>query len=304
MNKMNNTINTDDYFESKILDYQRAIENQRQFEADDIFIKICEIYKPEKYLLTWQRQYLYLYDSIDDFKQEYMKVFVTALRKWKPREERKKSRYGGAGTFKNYFWGSLNHNFINLVKSIEGAAKRNVSVRCPECSKWHNPISTHIIKNHADILWSKLNADGIDIDTIVECPFCKSNIYKGKAGLTGNGLIKKHILSKHLYMLFDAFGEKHTDFIGGNVKYFSADTNYENDNEYSSIYDTTPSSQSLLDKLLTTELSEIQKKMIDNIISKKGTQFKYSYKMYKCSEAHFNEELEKLKDKIILFEDI
>lgn len=292
----------EEYFESKILEYQESLENNNKDKSNELFKKICDIYKPDKYINTWQKQYQYLYDSPDDFRQEYMKIFVTTLKKWKPRELRGKSRYNGGGTFKNYFWGSLSHNFINMVKSVEGSAKRNISTQCPECNEWHNPISLHIMKSHADILWDKLIKDNVNIHSTIECPFCNNSIYKGKVVLSGNELIKKHILSKHLPLLFDAFSEKYPNFVHHSTKHFSVDI--EINDETASIYDSTPSTQTLISKLVNSNLTENQQVMIDHILSKPNVAFQYNEKLYKCSEDEFNDELEELKEKINILQDI
>jgi len=299
--KTNINVVEEEYFETKILEYQKSIENQNKTLSNELFKKICDIYKPEKYINTWQKQYQYLYDSPEDFRQEYMKIFILTLKKWKPRELRGKSRYNGVGSFKNYFWGSLSHNFINMVKAVEGSAKRNISTRCPECDEWHNPISLHIIKKHESVLWDKLTNDGINIHKIIECPFCQNSIYKGKANLSSNELLKKHILSKHLSMLFDSFSEKYPDFVHYNTKHFSVDIDNE---DGSSIYDITPSTQTLISKLTSNNLSDIQKLMIDHILSKPNTAFAYNEKIFKCSEENFHDELEDLKDKINILQDV
>ena len=303
---MSKSISSDyqqEYFENKILDYQKAMEEKRYEDANDIYKKICEIYNPEKYVSIWQRQYQYLYDSKEDFVQDYMGIFVKTLRKWKPREERSESRYHGAGTFKNYFWGSLSHNYINMVKSAEGAAKRNFTTRCPECGDWVNPISTHIIKHHADILWKKLKSDGVDVDTIKSCPFCNNSIYKGKSSSKESDVVKKHILSKHLYMLFEVFSEKHPSVHSGSVKHISADITTDSAEDDFSIYDVTPAPTSLIDKIVSSNLTTVQNMIIENIISKKTHNLKWSKSVYKCTQEEFDEALNGLREKIILLED-
>ena len=82
MNKMikiksNVNVVEEEYFEKKILEYQDSLENNNKTLSNEIFQKICDIYKPEKYIGTWQKQYQYLYDSPEDFKQEYIKLYIT-----------------------------------------------------------------------------------------------------------------------------------------------------------------------------------------------------------------------------------
>lgn len=290
--------------ERRIIEYQIAITNSLMVAADEVYKKICELYKPEKYIGIWQQQYLYLYESQEDFAQEYYRIFIQSLKKWKPKEERGKSRYNGAGTFKNYFWGSLSNNYINVIKSVEGAAKRNVTLRCPECGVWVNPLSTHIIKAHAEILWKRLKKSKVDIDNIEQCPFCKSSIYRGKTVMTENELIKKHILSKHLHLLFEAFSEVHPSFQSGSIKYVSADMKSDSNDESFTIYDVTPGKSSILDQIINSGLTPIQQAIVENIVAKPNAfQLKYSKSMYRCSEDEFNRAVEGLQDKMTLMED-
>jgi hypothetical protein len=294
---------TQEYLESKIIDYQNALENKQYAIAEDVYDKICKLYEPEKFIHIWERQYSYLYDSPEDFKQDYMRIFVQTLRKWKPKDVRAESRYNGTGTFKNYFWGSLSHNYINLIKSAEGAAKRNLTTRCPICSEWHNPLSTHIIKKHPDLLWNKLAESQIDIETFSSCPFCNSHIYKGKHNLPTNELVKRHILSKHLHMLFEIFNEKYPTIHSGSVKHISIDMGSDSEEPFT-VYDITPAPATLLDKIVNSDLTPIQQMIIENIISKKNHVVKYSKKEYKCSEDEFDREMSGLRDKLIYMEDI
>lgn len=289
-----------DYFESKILKYQEAVSTKNKYESEEIFDKIKSMYRPEQYYPLWKKQYKYLYDSDEDFEQDYMRIFIQALLKWRPKNQRTINRYGGAGTFKNYFWGSLSHHYINLVKSMEGAAKRNLTTRCPECGDWVSPISTHIIKKHSDLLFEKLQSDGIEIDAITSCPFCKNLVYKGKANLTENELIKRHILSKHLHMLFDLFYERHPMTHSGSTSTIGIDLNTSTGDENFTVYDVTPSKDSMLQKLMSMELTNLQKDIIENILSKNTINLKYSKSIYNCSVEEFNEAIEMLKENISL----
>jgi hypothetical protein len=303
MPKLKSTDEEQEYLECQIMKYQKAIEDQQFTYADEIYDKICKIYKPGQFISTWQRQYLYLYDSPEDFTQDYMRVFIQTLRKWKPKESRGVSRYNGTGSFKNYFWGSLTHNYVNLIKSVEGAAKRNTTMRCPECNEWHNPLSTHIIKCHPNLLWDKLRKTGVNVNELTTCPFCKNNIYRGKSELPYNELIQKHILSKHLHMLFEAFNDKYPSVHSGSVKHTGIDIAPENEDSFT-VYDVTPAPSSLLDKIMSSNLTPIQQLIIENIISKKNPVVKYSKKEYNCSEGDFNNAMDELQDKIVLMEDM
>jgi hypothetical protein len=290
--------------ESLIIDYQKARAANNKVLSDSFYDDICKLYEPLKYTNTWEKKYSHLYDSPEDFRREYMRIFVITLNKWKPRDQRGESRYNGQGTFKNYFWGSLSHNFINALKSKEGAAKRNITQQCPECLEWVNPIGTHIIKEHPHVLWDKLKSDGIDIHNITSCPFCNNKIYRGKKNISENELIKSHIVSKHLHMLYDAFSSKHKEFTGGGIKITSSDTAFESDGEYYGIDDITPSPMNLIDKLMNSNLTEVQLKIMDNILSKSSTQIKYNKDTYDCSEEEFEQALSGMREKINLMENI
>ena len=110
--------------EELILKYQKAARENSSNDQEALFRRICDLYQPLSYIQKWYPKYQHLCDSEDDFKQDFMRVFCATLIAWKPRNERKVSRYGGKGDFKNFFWGALSHSYINGVKS-EAAGKRN-----------------------------------------------------------------------------------------------------------------------------------------------------------------------------------
>jgi hypothetical protein len=167
-------IKTQENLEKAILKYQDSLLTDNKWAIDKSYKDICKIYPPYLHMQEWWNQYHYLYDSHEDFASDYIKIFCNVLSNWKPRSTRKQSRYGGSGEFKNYFIGALQHNYINLVKA-DNAGKRNPSQKCPVCEKWVNPLSTHILHCHADILWKHLKNTGYVLEEIERCPFCKSH---------------------------------------------------------------------------------------------------------------------------------
>ena len=160
--------------EQAILRYQKSLVSGNKILIDKHYKDICKLYPPMLHMQEWWNQYHYLYDSQEDFAQDYIRIFCNVLSNWKPRGARKKSRYDGSGEFKNYFIGALQHNYINLVKA-DNAGKRNPSCRCPICDKWVNPLSTHLRSHHINLLWEQLLINSIDIDKIKNCPYCKSH---------------------------------------------------------------------------------------------------------------------------------
>ena len=218
--------------ESAILYYQKILAGGNSRLIDQAYKNVCRLYPPLMHLQEWYQQYHYLYDSQEDFQQDYIRIFCNVLSAWKPRGVRKQSRYDGTGEFKNYFIGALQHNYINLVKA-DNAGKRNPSCRCPICDKWVNPLSTHLRTHHVDLLWDQLSINGFDINKIKNCPYCKSHklprSYEclSEEGEICNGTnegcencreaaitkaIKKHMLSKHSSLLFQRFNEIHPNY--------------------------------------------------------------------------------------------
>jgi hypothetical protein len=163
-------LRTQENIEQAILDYQNALRVKNQISINRAYKKVCSLYSPHSHMQEWYGQYHYLYDSFEDFSQDYIRIFCNVLSNWKPRNARKKSRYDGSGEFKNYFIGALQHNFINLVKA-DNAGKRNPSQKCPICDKWVNPLSTHILNHHKDLLWDHLENSNIDLNTLKCCQF-------------------------------------------------------------------------------------------------------------------------------------
>ena len=111
--------------EFAILKYQKALASGQVRIIDNAYKNVIKLYPPMMHLQEWYTQYHYLYDSLEDFQQDYIRIFCNVLSAWKPRNARKASRYDGTGEFKNYFIGALQHNYINLVHT-------NIGVSLPE----------------------------------------------------------------------------------------------------------------------------------------------------------------------------
>jgi hypothetical protein len=309
-----NKARTQENLEHAILKYQKSLTTNNNQLIDKCYKDICKLYPPLMHMQEWWNQYHYLYDSQEDFTQDYIRIFCNVLSNWKPRNVRKKSRYDGSGEFKNYFIGALQHNYINLVKA-DNAGKRNPSQKCPICEKWVNPLSTHILNHHSHILWDHLEATNIKLNEITHCPFCKShkmprtfeclesceNPVPGGCEICKKlitvAALKKHFLSKHSTMLFQKFNELYPNYQTISPRAMSVYMAEEEDDEncyYDHVEDT-----NRLDDLMKYSMSDLETKIITFALN--GTKdIKYDSKLYNCSLDEFQEALENIKNKMAL----
>lgn len=295
MHKKGDTIHSDvqNRLEEAVLNYQLVAKSKKNEDINDAYIKIINLYNPLDFHGAWYDQYKYLYDSQDDFVADYLRVFVTVLLGWKPRSERRKSRYEGSGEFKNYFIGSLYHNFINMVKSDQ-AAKRNLTKQCPICDEWVNPISTHLISCHSSILWNYLEEMNIDIDSLGSCPFC-TNFKISKSATDKNKIIqllKAHFISKHTSLLFHKFNEMYPAISTISPRIVSSFIE-ENDDELD-IYDITEEKNNIVTKLYMMNLNDTERSIVDQILNGEQTPI-YKEDKHKCTKDEWDDAMESLK---------
>lgn len=305
---------TQENLEQAILKYQKSLSTNNNQLIDRDYKEVCKLYPPLMHMAEWWNQYHYLYDSQEDFTQDYIRVFCNVLSNWKPRGIRKKSRYDGTGEFKNYFIGALQHNYINLVKA-DNAGKRNPYQKCPICETWVNPLSTHILNHHGHILWDHLEATNIKIHEISRCPFCKSHkmprtfecLEQCENKISGGcdqckksitiAALKKHFLSKHSSMLFQKFNQLYPNYQTISPRAMSVYMAEEEDDEncyYDHVEDTNK-----LDNLLQYSMSDLESKIINLALN--GTKdLRYDSKVYNCSFDEFQEALENIKNKMAL----
>ena len=292
-NKKTENIDFQEQLENAVIKYQLAVEAGGSFDIEDAYRSIIKLYNPNDFAQTWYEQYKYLFDSYDDFISDYMRVFIVVIMNWKPRNERKKSRYDGSGEFKNYFIGSLHHNYVNLVKS-DKASKRNLTKMCPICMEWVNPMSTHVINHHADLLWNYLLEMNIDVQTLSSCPFCPNfKINKSNSADKIAQLIKNHFLSKHSSMLFHKFNELYPDVSTLSPK-ITTNNHYDDSNGELDIYDITEEKNGFMNKLYSLNLSDLQKTIIEKILN--GDQIIYKSDKYSCSEEEWTNAMIGLRD--------
>lgn len=309
VNPKQKTIDTQASLENYILLYQDAYQSKEHVVAEEYYSHICEEYNPKSYIRKWYSKYGHIYDSLEDFEQEYMCAFLSAVRNWKPRHLRRKSTYDGKGYFMNYFWACLRYKFINEIKAA-ATCKMNVAKQCPLCLDWHSPLSTHLIKQHADILWDHLRESGLILNQLKTCPYCSTiKITKlaackhqtpGCESCNHNHkieLIKKHLLSHHSNYLFERFHALYPEVVTLSSKPISV--NLQEDEDSDSLYDIVPSTP-LVSDLMEQGLTAIQQVIIVRILDHGLTEVKYDTKLYKCSESEFENELEDLKTKLVV----
>jgi hypothetical protein len=289
--------------ESAILAYQKSLVDKDSSSQEKHFKNICEIYKPQEYIPKWYSHYKHLYDSPEDFEQDYMRVFCTTLSAWKPRHLRKPSRYGGKGHFQNFFWGALSHSYINGVKS-EAAAKRNLQQQCPICGDWCNPLSTHLLNHHIDLLWNRLIEMGYVITELTNCPFCRSfklpkqqsmsdEEYKDKITTA----LRKHMVSMHSSVLFETFHEKYPDHVTVSAKSVSVYIHDSNNEEEANAYDSFESKAGI-DSLMSLNLTPLQIVIIGKILN--DGMLNINHSQCDCTEDEFQEALSGLQDALVI----
>ena len=308
-------IATQENLEKAILRYQDSLLSGNKWRIDRCYKEVCKLYPPYLHMQEWWSQYHYLYDSQEDFASDYIKIFCNVLSNWKPRNTRKVSRYGGSGEFKNYFIGALQHNYINLVKA-DNAGKRNPTQKCPVCEKWVNPLSTHILHHHADILWKHLIDTGIVLEEVERCPFCKShkmprsyecleNCEHKKDGacveciiVQRTAIIKKHILSKHSSKLFQKFNELFPDYQTVSPRALSVYLPEENDGDDVCYYDNIKDDNKI-HSLLRISMSAVESKILQHILNG-NSKLKFDPKLYDCTSTEFYNAVENIKNKMSL----
>ncbi|MBS1722400.1 MAG: hypothetical protein JSS66_05275 [Armatimonadetes bacterium] len=291
--------------EAAILSYQASLCDGDTGSQQRAFDKICAIYQPRDYISKWYGHYKHLYDSTEDFEQDYMRVFCTTLAAWKPRHLRKPSRYGGKGHFQNFFWGALSHAYINGVKS-EAAAKRNIPQQCPLCHEWCNPLSTHLLNHHTDLLWERLDEMGYSLHNLTGCPFCRSFKTPKKQeteDLTDHHLrvansLRKHIVSMHSSVLFETFHDKYPDHVTVSARPVSVHAQDSHTGEDTSAYDTFESRPGI-DGLMALNLTPIQRLIVERILND-GLMCVAFDATYGCTEDEFAMELDGLQDAMVI----
>lgn len=295
--------------EQSIIQYQHARTRNNQRAINAAFEDVCRLYDPLRFVHTWHRRYRHLYDTREDFVQDYLRVFCTSLSSWKPREERGESRYGGSGKFANFFWSALSNNYINMVKAA-ASGKRNQESRCPICETWCAPLATHLRLKHEDLLWEQMEIMGLPICSLTGCPFCKSHktprtiackhqetrACAACLSAAQDSALKRHLLSMHSAFLFERFRELHPEYSTLPCKPLSVEG--ENDGEPCDLYDIVPDT-SKIGNLLASDLSPLQQQIISECLSAGGSPV-YKPSLYNCPEDVFDAALDDLKTKMTL----
>jgi hypothetical protein len=263
--------------ENAIMRYQEAVDSEDSGKVEVAYQRVVSMYDPMVWIDTWFRRYRFLYDSAEDFTQDYLRIFITSLRSWKPRHLRKASRYGGKGEFKNYFWGCLSHHMTNLLKS-SSAGKRSLAQRCPICEEWCASLSTHVFEVHQELLFDKLASIGYKVENMSECPFCRSHKVPKDTDEAGMRLaLRKHMASKHSSLLFERFHELYPTHITLSSKPVSATLYDEATGEEGYVYESMSSSPTL-DSLYSYGLSGLQAAIVERILDGES-----DFELIKCA---------------------
>ena len=316
----NRNQNIQENLEASILKYQKSLLTHNKQLVERCYQNVCRLYPPLLHSQEWWNQYHYLYDSHEDFEADYIRVFCNVLSKWKPRSKRKQSRYNGTGEFKNYFIGALQHNYINLVKA-DNAGKRNPQQKCPICETWVNPLSTHLLNNHKELMWDYLKEKKFIIEKLERCPFCKNHKMPRsyqceescKLQIDGGcedcinkkrlEIIKKHLISKHSSLLFQKFNDLYPNHYTVSPRALSVYISDETDTEDNCYYDQMEDVKSIGD-LYNIHITDLENKIIQKVLStpvkKKHINVEFDAKLYKCSVEEFNNALNSLKNKLTI----
>jgi hypothetical protein len=295
--------------EKAIIGYQQALEDNNSKLIELYYQEICNIYPPLDFVKIWFKKYKHFYDSREDFVQDYLYVFCKALRKWQPRDKRPESRYNGTGEFKNYFWSNLNNYYTNIVK-FQAAGIRNIAVICPICNKHTQTLSTHLLNEHAHLLWEHLTMLGHNVDELTRCPLCRSHkipqtvapdFVEKEDGLflTQNFAVKKHMLSKHSPLLFEKFNDLYPEHDTLNVKPVSNYMMDDSGENEINVYETVTGDDKI-SSLWATNLSDIQRQILELIIVQKSKKIIYLPDVYNCSNEEFNVQLDDLRSKLVI----
>jgi hypothetical protein len=302
LNNVKEKENNAEPLENAIVAYQEALAAGESLAIEECYEKVIGIYDPLAFADTWLRRYRFLFDTAEDFAQEYLAIFCKALANWKPRHLRKASRYGGTGVFKNYFWGCLQHAYSNRIKS-EASFKRNLAQRCPICEDWCGSLSLHVFETHQSLLFDKMRVIGYNLEELTSCPFCKSfkSIKKAVCScLTACGCqaeanafaLRKHLVSNHSSLLFERFHELYQGSITVSAKPISATMHDDSTGEESFAYESMSKGPSL-DSLYSLGLDELQMKLVEEALD--GKELTWTEKLG-CSEVQFAEAIDGLKD--------
>ena len=294
------------HLESAILAYQHALSTGNSAEIADAYNAVSRIYPPLNFVNKWYRKYRHLYDTREDFIQEYLIKFCEVLAKWKPRDIRPQSKFGGSGNFMNYYWSALQKHYSNLVKRA-AAGRRNTSCMCPICETWCISLSTHLRKSHEELLWDQMDAFGMPVEMLTRCPFCTSHKVPRTAPCShqprgacddclqtyGNQKLREHLLSAHSGLLFERFRDIYPNHITLSSRPASVYMFDDDGDDDFNLYDVVPDTGHL-QSLLASTLTPVQKSILQRVIFQRATQVSYDADLYNCSPEEFAIEFENL----------
>lgn len=289
--------------EAEIIRYQKAHTENRGSECQRAYDEIDRLYRPMRYATQWFKRYGALYDSREDFDQEYTILFLYALEHWKPRSQRsaQQSR-GGSGEFQNYFMTILANRFSNAVVA-DAAQKRNIPRRCPICDQWCGSLSTHVLNNHHELLWDQLALYGFNVEKCHSCPLCPVwKAPKSDLDLVRVASLKKHLLKAHSSLLFERFHDLFPDHPTLSTKAASIyQPEGDGSGEESDLYEQTSGTRKL-DNLLAMGLTNLQRQLVHFALENPKKPLAYKASLYNCTQEEFDVALGGLRDFMALAE--
>lgn len=215
----NQTIDQEKVLNHIIYYHDHMISSSGYYKAqlDSYYEQIVKLYDPmgPKVFNKWWRERSWLFNFDEDlFKSDYLFVFMRCINAYKTKinlEEEGKIIQGD-GSFNNFFWYALERHYSNEIKKMT-AQKRNPAQTCPICNARVQPLSTHLLKKHADLALHTVAAMGFEVEDFRDgCPLCPSHLPRPKITSTKVNKILAHLISEHSSTVFDAFNEKYPGY--------------------------------------------------------------------------------------------
>jgi hypothetical protein len=151
---------------------------------------------------------------------------------------------------------------------------------------------------------------GHNVDELTRCPLCRSHkipqtvapdFVEKENGLflTQNFAVKKHMLSKHSPLLFEKFNDLYPEHDTLNVKPVSNYMMDDSGENEINVYETVTGDDKI-SSLWATNLSDIQRQILELIIVQKSKKIIYLPDVYNCSNEEFNVQLDDLRSKLVI----
>ena len=138
----------------------------------------------------------------------------------------------------------------------------------------------------------------IDVESLSSCPFCVNFKISKNSNASIVELIKSHFISKHTSLLFAKFNEIFPEISTISPKIVSSRID-EGDEELD-IYDVTEDEDNLINKLYISNLSDLEKNIIEQVLNGENN-LTYKEDKYKCTIEEWTNAVENLKETINMY---